>query len=282
MSLKFAALFGAGLFVSLAGGCRVGAPLARCDGCVQPAAIAPGPCCDRTWSPDRGRLRRRWAVELEAGPVWQTRNDAAIPGDTGTRFALDDLTGSGPFPWGRVTVDYRISRRHAVRAMIAPLSITETGTLAQPVDFQGATFAAGVPTEATYKFNSYRLTYRYLLCSTRRWTVHVGATAKIRDAKVELVQGGVRSTKTDLGFVPLLHLDAEYRFSPCWRMTADLDGAAAPQGRAFDFALKLHRDISDRWSVGLGYRMLEGGADNDTVYTFAWLHQALVSASYRF
>ena len=71
-------------------------------------------------------------------------------------------------------------------------------------------------------------------------------------------------------------------FRPGWRFVADLDGAAAPQGRAFDLALKVHRDISERWSVGVGYRTLEGGADNDTVYTFAWIHQALVSLSYRF
>jgi hypothetical protein len=31
-----------------------------------------------------------------------------------------------------------------------------------------------------------------------------------------------------------------------------------------------------------GYRTLEGGADVVSVYNFAWLHYAVVSASYRF
>jgi hypothetical protein len=232
--------------------------------------------------PSRRRLTRRFSLELELGPVWQTRNEVAVPGNGGTRINLDDITGAGPFPYSRINFDWRISRRHRLRALIAPLQIQETGTLAEPVSFNGVNFAAGVPTEATYKFNSYRIGYRYLLACGNKWSVFIGATAKIRDAKIELRQGGTMSRKTDLGFVPLLHIDAEWRFRPGWRLTADLDGAAAPQGRAFDFALKIHRDISSRWSVGLGYRTIEGGADNDRVYTFAWLHQALVSVSYRF
>jgi hypothetical protein len=238
--------------------------------------------CTWTCGPRRARPFHRWQVEVEGGPVWQTRNDAALPGDTGTRFALDDVTGAGPFPYGRVTVDYRIAPRHAVRLMVAPLEIEETGILARPVTFDGLPFAPGVPTRALYRFNSYRLTYRYLLGCGCDWALYVGATAKIRDAKIELQQGATLGSTTDLGFVPLLHVAFEKRLAPRWRLVADLDGAAAPQGRAFDFALKLHHDLSDRWSVGLGYRMIEGGADNDTVYTFAWFHQAVLSVSHRF
>ncbi|MDF1699753.1 MAG: hypothetical protein P1V36_01145 [Planctomycetota bacterium] len=214
--------------------------------------------------------------------MWQTRNDVAVPGNTGTRFALDDVTGAGPFAGGRITFDWRVSGRHNIRALIAPLEINETGVLAEPVSFAGETYAAGVATKATYKFNSYRIGYRYELFCKPCWSVFVGATLKVRDANIELRQGATTSRKTDLGIVPLLHVDAEWRFRPGWRLVADVDAAAAPQGRAIDFALKVHRDFSSRWSVGVGYRTIEGGADNDKVYTFAWLHQALVSVSYRF
>ncbi len=236
------------------------------------------------WRAPQGskRLRRRFSVELEAGPVWQTRNDVSIPGDTGSRFPLDDLTGAGPFPYGRVTLDWRVSERHNVRALVAPLEISETGTLAAPVSFAGKTYAAGVTTRATYKFNSYRVGYRYELIRKPRWSVFVGGTLKVRDANIELRQGALTSRKTDIGIVPLLHVDAEWRFKKGWRLVGDLDAAAAPQGRAIDFSLKLHRDLTERWSLGVGYRTIEGGADNDAVYTFAWLHQAIVSVSYRF
>jgi hypothetical protein len=275
----------------LLAGCRAQLPVV---GQPVPVAAPSAPSLDEqltaadyrcaTWhcGPRRGRPARRWRVELEAGPVWQSRNDVAIPGDTGTRFALDDVTGAGPYPYGRVTVDYRIHQRHSVRALIAPLEFNDTGALDQDVSFRGTLFRAGLPTEATFRFNSYRLTYRYLLGCGCDWSLHVGATAKIRDAKIALEQPGLREAKYDLGFVPLLHLAFEKRFSPRWRFVTDLDFAVAPQGRAIDFAAKLFYDVDDRWSVGFGYRTIEGGADNDSVYTFSWFHQAVLSAEFRF
>lgn len=271
-------------------GCRTSPYLGERDPVVAPrgwtpgVAVTPEDCRCVTWrcGPDRGRLWRRWRVELEGGPVWQSKNDVAIPGDTGTRFALDDLTGAGPYPYGRVTVDYQINQRHSLRALIAPLELSDSGTLAQNVDFRGTTFNAGLRTKATFRFNSYRLTYRYLLGCGCDWSLHVGATAKIRDAKIELEQGGLREAKYDLGFVPLLHVAFEKRLTPRWRFLADADFAAAPQGRAIDFTAKLYYELNDRWSLGLGYRTIEGGADNDSVYTFSWFHQAVVAIGYRF
>ena len=88
------------------------------------------------------------AVELEAGPVWQTKNDIQIPNDrTGTRFSLVDLAGSGPTPAGRLTVTWDFARRHGLRAMGAPLRIEASGTPTSAIAFAGETFPAGAPVE---------------------------------------------------------------------------------------------------------------------------------------
>ena len=225
----------------------------------------------------------RFAVELEVGPVWQSSNDVQIPNDAdGTRFSLVDLAGYGPWPAGRLYLTWNINERHGLRALAAPLSFTETGILQEPVDFAGASYLPGVPTEATYQFDSWRLTYRYRFHDGDRWTWWVGATAKIRDAKIELQQGDVTSRDTDLGFVPLLHLAADWRLSERWHLLLDLDALAGGPGRAEDFAAKLAYDVNDRWSITAGYRTVEGGADTDDVYAFAWFHYAVVSGIYRF
>ena len=39
---------------------------------------------------------------------------------------------------------------------------------------------------------------------------------------------------------------------------------------------------NDRWRVSAGYRGLEGGADTDDVYNFAWFNTGLISARYSF
>ena len=52
--------------------------------------------------------------------------------------------------------------------------------------------------------------------------------------------------------------------------------------RAVDLALKVGYDFNDHWGITAGYRTVEGGADVDEVYNFAWLHYAVVSVGLAF
>ncbi len=223
-----------------------------------------------------------WTIELEAGPAWQSYNDVEIPNDgTATRFSLQDVAGSGPWPAGRVYVTWRVAERHALRLLAAPLTLRETGALDAPVSFTGESFTPGAPVDARYTFNSYRLSYRYRMYEGAATTLWLGVTAKLRDAVIELEQGGTRGRKTDLGFVPLLHLAGDWRLASRWALGLDVDALAGGPGRAEDVALELGYELSPRWSVQGGYRFVEGGADVDEVYTFAWLHYATVSLLWR-
>lgn len=224
-----------------------------------------------------------FAIEVEAGPVWQSRNNVQIPNSpAGTRFSLVDLGGRGPWPAGRLYVTWNIDNRHSLRLLLAPLSYTETGSFAEPVDFAGEFYQPGQPVEATYKFNSWRVGYRYRFMDRDRLKLSIGFTAKIRDAKIELTQAATTSRDTDVGFVPLLHLGADWRFTRRWHVLFDFDGLAGGPGRAFDAALELGYDLNDRLGIAGGYRTLEGGAEVESVYNFAWFHYAVVSAIYRF
>ncbi len=210
-------------------------------------------------------------ASIEGGTVWQTRNDQAIPGSTGTRFSLSEID-TGPFASYRIYLGHRWDH-HEIRALYAPLSIDLNTRLSGPVSFMGSAFAAGTPTSAYYKFNSYRLTYTYLYEPVGGWNLGLGFTAKIRDAEVRLTQGALSQSKKNVGFVPLLHFRASRSLGGDWGFRFDLDGLAAPQGRAFDAAFFLERKIPDsRFTAFGGYRTLEGGADNEEVYNFAWLH----------
>lgn len=215
----------------------------------------------------------RFVVELEAGAVWQARNDVRIPNtERGTRFSLEELTGQGPRSSGRLYLTWNIDRRHSLRGLLAPLSYTESGLLDRPVAFAGESYRLGVPTVATYRFNSWRLSYRYRLREGDRWRLWIGGTAKIRDAKIELRQGETTSRDDDLGFVPLLHFGAAYSVADRWQLLVDADALGGGPGRAIDLAVKLRYDLGPRWAATLGYRTLEGGADTEEVYSFAWFN----------
>lgn len=224
----------------------------------------------------------RFVFELEGGPVWQSYNDAQIPNDaSATRFSLSGLVGKGPFPAGRAYLTWNINEKHGLRALAAPFSITESGMSSETIRFAGATYVPSAPIEATYTFNSYRLTYRYRFRNTERTTAWVGFTGKIRDANIALSQNATRSEKDDVGFVPLLHLAADRRLADRWVGRVDVDGLAGGPGRAIDAALKLGYRASPRVLISGGYRTLEGGADVDEVYSFAWLHYAVASVAVR-
>jgi hypothetical protein len=221
-------------------------------------------------------------VEVEGGPAWQSYNDVRIPNDaTATRFSLVDLVGTGPAAAGRVYVTWNTSERNGWRVLIAPFSFSASGVLDRPIGFAGTTFQAGHEARATYTFNSYRLTWRHRFHAGERTTAWVGFTAKLRDATIALEQGTIRARKDDLGFVPLLHLAADWELAPRWRLDLDVDALAGGPGRAEDATIRVGWDLGDHWTLRAGYRMVEGGADVDAVYTFAWLHYAVVSVAWR-
>ena len=224
----------------------------------------------------------RFVFELEGGATWQSYNDVEIPNDgSASRFSLSDLTGSGPWPSGRVYLTWNFAKRHGLRVLAAPFSLTETGVPEAPIDFQGERFAGGVPLKATYTFNSYGLTYRYRVAATKRTTAWVGFTGKVRDASIALEQGATASRKDNVGFVPLLHLAGEWRAWPRWRLSFDTDALAGGPGRAIDAALKVGYDLRNNLTLHAGYRTLEGGADVEETYNFAWLHYAVASIVWR-
>lgn len=222
----------------------------------------------------------RVEIEVEGGLFWQSRNDVQIPNDeSGTRYSLTDLVGSGPWAAVRLHLTWNLNERHALRAVLAPLSVTETGLLKESVAFAGGQFSSNDPAEGTYRFNSWRVGYSYRFASREALDLWVGFTAKLRDAEVRLEQGATQAKDTDLGFVPLLNLAAEWRFASRAHLQFDFDGLAGGPGRAFDTALKVGYDLNERLRIGAGYRTLEGGADVDSVYNFAWLHYGIVSLS---
>ena len=224
----------------------------------------------------------RFVVELEGGPVWQSRNDVEIPNDgRSTRFSLRDFVGSGPWPAGRLYVTWNVAERHGLRLLAAPFSLSETFIPLRPLRFAHQGYLAGEPVKATYTFNSYRLSYRYRWHAAERTAAWVGVTAKVRDATVALVQEGTDSREDDVGVIPLLHVAGEWRVAPRWRLALDADGLAGGPGRAIDAALKLGFDPGGPWTIHAGYRTLEGGADVPEIYNFAWLHYAVASVSWR-
>jgi hypothetical protein len=226
---------------------------------------------------DDGRLHA--LLDLETGAQWATRNDAAVPGSSGTRFSM----AGGDFeaktvPYARIQAGLRLGR-HRLLGTFAPVRLSGHGASGGTLLFRGQTFTTDGSASFHYKFDTYRLTYRYALVDRPTLDLQVGVTALVRDAEIRLSQGAQSTAERNVGFVPLLSLRAAWAFAGPLRLALDGDALAAKQGRAEDVSLALEFQSGDL-TFRAGYRVLEGGADNDRVYSFAWLNHAMVGVRY--
>jgi hypothetical protein len=213
-----------------------------------------------------------WQFDVETGAVLSGYNDVRIPGAGGTKFSLTDDLSTEEASYLRGMLTYTFRQRHAFSVLVAPLRLKAEGSLEDSLRFAGETFAPGADLDGTYRFDSYRLTYRYDIHRGRNTKVGVGLTGKIRDAETAIESADQSAKKTNTGFVPLLHGAFEWWFAERTSLLIVADALAAPQGRAEDVLVAVRFEPVPPLAIRIGYRMLEGGADNDEVYTFALLH----------
>jgi hypothetical protein len=223
-----------------------------------------------------------YVFNFQGASVATAKNDVQIPGDTGTRFSLsDDLHAERAFSW-RVEAGYIFGGRDYVGFMVSPLTVTSQGRMARDVLFAGSTFPAGTDLTAKFRFDSYRLTWRRKLVAKDTIDIWLGLTGKVRDAAISLEGNGTKAEKKNTGFVPLVNFYGEWRFANPWSLRIAGDALGASQGRAEDVLVAVTYALSDTARILAGYRILEGGADNDEVYTFSLFHYIVGGVEVRF
>lgn len=229
-------------------------------------------------------------ITAESGAALNGYNDVRYsnaPNNQGTLFSLtEDFGDQQLIPYIRVEAKYQFAERHIVEATAAPLAF-EYSRLTGSVDFGDDTYGGDEVSvvNARYEFNTYRLSYRYLVADAEKWRVALGATVLMRDARIALTQGAKSDETTDLGFVPLLSFDVRYRVTPPFHLVLKGDALVGPQGRAEDVFVGMDHslwNLKPGLSYRFGYRIIEGGADVDQVYNFSLIHFAAVGVSYLF
>jgi hypothetical protein len=223
-----------------------------------------------------------WFADIEAGVAFPGYNDVQVPNDSsGTRFSLTGvLDVESEFVYrarfGMTT------GRHWFSLLAAPLRLEGSGTLPSDLHFAGEVFPEGDRVDGLYRFDSYRLSWRYLLAENPTLSFAAGLTAKIRDAEIRLESADRSASTTNTGFVPLLGFDARWRPSPCFTVVLEGDALVGPQGRAEDVFLGAMIHPSASTDLRAGYRIVEGGADVETVYNFTLVNYLMAGITQRF
>jgi len=227
-------------------------------------------------------VKAQLALYVESGAATFGYNDVRISGKDGTTFSLSKNFNSKISPFFRARINYAFGKRHTVSALYAPLTLSSEGVLSKDVYFQGQLFTSGKKAEYTWKFNSYRLSYQYNLVMRDKFLFAIGLTAKIRDAKIALRNQTTFAEKTNLGVVPLIRVYTEWKFAEQFNLILDGDALVGKQGRAEDVFLGFGYTPFNHLRVKAGYRLLEGGADNDEVYNFSAVHYGVIGAIWTF
>jgi hypothetical protein len=223
---------------------------------------------------------KKWAVELEGGAVWMSRNEIRIPNETGTDISTDGFLGYGLF---RIGLAYDVNDRHGLRFVLASLGVRGTGgTFSETSNFAGETFEPDVPTDLEYGLGTLRFTYRYRFYEGPMWRWKIGFTGTVRGTFVSLEQPEKYREYSDVGFFPLAYIGGEARLSERWRFVLDFEGFAIPQERLLDLAAQLKYSISNRWELTFGYRTIEAGMDREEIFNSAWFNYAVGSIRFRF
>jgi hypothetical protein len=229
-------------------------------------------------------VEKRWSLDIETGPVFASSNTIQVPNPGGTRFSLSDAFDIDSKIYYRIRLNFLLGKRHQLSALFAPLTLKADGAPDQELRFQDTTFPPGETVNALYRFNSYRLTYRYLLLDKKKLQLWLGFTAKIRDAKILLSSQGYEDDTSNVGFVPLLNLVLDWGFGSKMGLLFEVDALAAPggQGRAEDVSLSFYHNLGKNTRLRMGYRFIEGGADVEEVYNFAFLNYIYAAIHIRF
>lgn len=220
-------------------------------------------------------------VDLETGLVNTGYNDQRIPGNQGTLVSFKNDLRPGSNLFLRIKLNYYFISAHNLSLLYAPLTIESEGRLNKDVNFAGKIFQANTDLRGLYKFNSYRLTYRYDFIQNPDLEFGLGFTAKIRDARVAISTQNNSAEKTNVGFVPIINFRLLWHIKDNFGLHFEGDGLAAKQGRAFDVLLAASFNLSEKISLKTGYRILEGGANNEEVYNFALFHYISFGVSYK-
>ena len=220
-------------------------------------------------------LRAQFKVDAEGGVVFGTNyNDIRIPGIGGTLVDVSDQLKVSPKVFYRLRAGYTIANRHTISALFAPLTVNYKGSFDQNVNFNNAVFPGNQDVRVNYTFNSYRLTYRYDFIANDHWRVGAGFTGKIRDADVRFRNASSDQHYSNVGFVPLLNFYVGAKPDEHWTLILEGDALASKFGRAEDIFAGVSYNVNKNLGIKLGYRVVEGGADNEKIYNFTWINYA--------
>lgn len=102
-----------------------------------------------------------WLLDVETSRVSGKYCDVRIPGDTGDKISLTENLEMDSFYTFRLELTKNFSNSHNISFLISPLRVNSDGIINSDIYFNDKTFNSNSKIKSFYKFDSYRISYRY-------------------------------------------------------------------------------------------------------------------------
>ncbi len=205
-------------------------------------------------SPAMLGARNEYAADLPSGQglrLRQDRFDLLAPADDGAASTFDVTTGRfGAWDVGR----------DSERTLGTPAFSATPGL----------------------RLDAYRMTWRYTLVDRPSWTARIGFTGLATDARWMTRANGLRGLQPDTGVSPLLHASGAWRPTDRFSLVAEVEGMGLADRRIWDLGLSARYQLSENWHAGIGYRLLDTGAEARIWPSLGRFSGATLSVGYRF
>lgn len=225
-----------------------------------------------------------WRLRLMPQASFGGRNTVQRPNnDEGTRVALNSefsRKNNATFS-PRIELEYSYNKHHFI-ATASLLNDKFEGSTNRNIWYDGELFNAGENIDTKYKFNTYRIGYRYRLVDQPQFAFELGATLLFRDAYISMEDNTKEAKFSNFGVAPLLSYYLEWKATGQFSLLTYGDAFAIKVGRAEDIFAGAKYQFTPKLSGIAGYRLLEGGSDSDKVYTMSAFHFISVGIGYDF
>lgn len=235
------------------------------------------------------------STDIETGIVNVNRNDASsswknsfgdLNGLDGTLFSYANDFNNPIKPLFRFRASYTFgkSKKHFLSFLATPVQYKTEGILNNPITFNSNVFEANQKTEGFYKFNGYRLTYRYYFVQRDDLILGLGITLNLRDAEFSLKQGSKYERNYNRGLVPLINTYLNYKFTDKIGVLVDGDVFYVDKtGGAIDYLTGFNYTLNKNISFKTGYRFFSGvGSEKGNVYNKLFVSSFVIGSVINF
>lgn len=225
-----------------------------------------------------------WQLRLMPQAAFGGRNTVQRPNnEEGTRvFLNDDYSRKHSATFSpRIELEYSYKRHHAMATAML-LGDQFEGIATEDIRYDDVLFLKGTDIEAHYRFNTYRLTYRYRIVERPRFNFELGATVLLRQAYISFEDAARESKFKNIGVAPLVSYYIEWKATEAMSLLSYGDAFAVKAGRAEDIFAGVKYRFTPMLSAMAGYRLLEGGSDSDRVYTMSAFHYVTLGVGFDF